>query len=102
MDTLDLTGYSLSDTEIYDILLYLKSIKKIKGLKLVKNKLTNDGLSKIFDLIPNVTNLNLSFNQLSDDAMLSLLDSRPKIPYLRIINLSNNKINERRTKTAID
>jgi hypothetical protein len=82
--------------------LYLKSIKKIKGLKLVKNKLTNDGLSKIFDLIPNVTNLNLSFNQLSDDAMLSLLDNRPKIPYLRIINLSNNKINERRTKTAID
>lgn len=102
MDTLDLTGYSLSDTEIYDILLYLKSIKKIKGLKLVKNKLTNDGLSKIFDLIPNVTNLNLSFNNLGDDAMLSLLDNRPKIPYLRIINLSNNKINERRTKTAID
>ena len=102
MDTLDLTGYSLSDTEIYDILLYLKSIKKIKGLKLVKNKLTSDGLSKIFDLIPNVTNLNLSFNQLSDDAMLSLLDNRPKIPYLRIINLSNNKINERRTKNAID
>ena len=102
MDTLDLTGYSLSDMEIYDILLYLKSIKKIKGLKLVKNKLTSDGLSKIFDLIPNVTNLNLSFNQLSDDAMLSLLDNRPKIPYLRIINLSNNKINERRTKNAID
>lgn len=88
--------------EIYDILLYLKSIKKIKGLKLVKNKLTNDGLAKIFELIPNVTNLNLSFNQLGDDAMLSLLDSRPKIPYLRIINLSNNKINERRTKNAID
>ena len=102
MDTLDLTGYSLSDMEIYDILLYLKSIKKMKGLKLVKNKLTSDGLSKIFDLIPNVTNLNLSFNQLSDDAMLSLLDNRPKIPYLRIINLSNNKINERRTKNAID
>jgi len=102
LDTLDLTGYSLSDMEIYDILLYLKSIKKMKGLKLVKNKLTSDGLSKIFDLIPNVTNLNLSFNQLSDDAMLSLLDNRPKIPYLRIINLSNNKINERRTKNAID
>jgi hypothetical protein len=34
--------------EIYDILFYLKSIKKIKGLKLVKNKLTNEGLSKIF------------------------------------------------------
>lgn len=79
--------------EIYDILLYLKTVKKIKGLKLVKNKLTNEGLNKILELIPNVTNLNLSFNQLGDDAMISLLDNRPKIPYLRIINLSNNKIN---------
>jgi hypothetical protein len=68
----------------------------------VKNKLTNEGLLNIFELIPNVTNLNLSFNQLGDDAMISLLDNRHKIPFLRIINLSNNKINERKTKNAID
>lgn len=41
LDTLDLTGYLLSDTEICEVLAYLKPIKKIKGLKLVKNKLTN-------------------------------------------------------------
>ena len=74
----------------------------MKGLKLVKNKLSNEGLCKIFEVIPHVTNLNLSFNILTDDAMMALLDSRPKIPFLRIINLSNNKINERRTKNAID
>lgn len=88
--------------KIYDILLYLKPIKKVKGLKLVKNRLSNEGLGKIFEVIPHVTNLNLSFNLLTDDAMIALLDSRPKIPFLRIINLSNNKINERRTKNAID
>ena len=41
LDTLDLTGYSLSDSEIVDVLKYLKPLKKIKGLKLVKNNLTN-------------------------------------------------------------
>lgn len=102
LDTLDLTSYSLNDSEIYDILVYLRPIKKIKGLKLVKNKLTNDGLGRIMELIPRVTNLNLSFNQLCDDSMVTLLAHRTKIPYLRIINLSNNKINERRTKSAID
>lgn len=102
LDTLDLTSYSLNDSEIYDILAYLRPIKKIKGLKLVKNKLTNDGLVKIMELIPGVTNLNLSFNQLCDDSMTTLLAHRSKIPYLRIINLSNNKINERRTKNSID
>lgn len=93
LDTLDLTGYSLSNEEICDILKYLRTIKKIKGLKLVKNRLSNEGLVKILEFIPSVTNLNLAFNQLSDDALINLLSSRPKVPQLRIINLSNNKIN---------
>lgn len=41
LDTLDLTGYALSDSEILDVLKYIKPLKKIKGLKLVKNNLTN-------------------------------------------------------------
>jgi Ran GTPase-activating protein (RanGAP) involved in mRNA processing and transport len=102
LDTLDLTGYGLSDIEIYEILIYLKPVKRVKGLKLVKNKLTNEGLAKIIEFIPNVTNINLSFNQLGDEAISALLNNRSKIPYLRIINLSNNKINERKTKNAID
>jgi hypothetical protein len=40
-----------------------------------------------------VTNINLSFNQLTDEAISTLLASRGKISALRIINLSNNKIN---------
>lgn len=77
-------------------------MKRIKGLKLIKNKLTNEGLGKMLELIPHVTNLNLSFNQLSDDALLQLLANRPKVATLRIINLSNNRINERKAKAAID
>lgn len=75
---------------------------RIKGLKLVKNKLSNEGLGRILELIPAVTNLNLAFNQLGDEALTILLNNRPRVPSLRIINLSNNKINERKTKNAIE
>ena len=101
LDTLDLTGYNLLDNEILDVLKYLKPIKRIKGLKLVKNRLTIQGLAKIIEMIPTVTNLNLSFNQLSDEALSFILSVKQKIPMLRIINISNNKINERKVKTTL-
>ena len=40
MDTLDLTGQGLADFEVVEVLIFLKKIKKVKGLKLIKNKLT--------------------------------------------------------------
>ena len=102
LDTLDLTGYSLSDSEIVDVLRYLKPLKKIKGLKLVKNNLTNDGLARIIEFIPGVTNLNLSFNVLGEEALGTILASRQHLPLLRIINISNNKINERKARSTIE
>jgi hypothetical protein len=77
-------------------------MKKIKGLKLIKNKLSSSGLSKIIEYIPSVTNLNLAFNLLGDEALMVLLDNRAKIPLLRVINVSNNKINERNARTALE
>jgi Ran GTPase-activating protein (RanGAP) involved in mRNA processing and transport len=68
----------------------------------VKNRLSNEGLARIIELMPFVTNINLSFNLLGDEAIATLLGNRAKISSLRIINLSNNKINERKTKNAID
>ena len=102
LDTLDLTGYSLSDQSIIDVLRYLQPLKKIKGLKLVKNNLSNEGLNKIIEFIPNVTNLNLSFNGLGEDSLLTILSHRQQLPVLRIINISNNKINERKAKSTVD
>ena len=102
MDTLDLTGQSLLDVEIYEILQLARSAKKIRCLKLGRNKLTTEGLGRVLELLPAVPNLNLSFNQLTDDAITTLLAHRQKVPQLRIVNLSNNRINERRVKTAID
>ena len=47
MDTLDLTGQGLADYEVVEVLVFLKKIKKVKGLKLIRNKLTTEGLVKI-------------------------------------------------------
>lgn len=88
-----MSNQSLCDYEINELLKFVKTVRKIKGLKLVKNRLTTDGLAKIIEHITTITNLNLSFNQLGDDAVNLLLTNRPKVPQLRIVNLSNNRIN---------
>ena len=59
-------------------------MKKTKGLKLVKNKLTTDGLSKLLDLLPSATNLNFSYNNLTDDAVPLFLSIRQKIHHLAL------------------
>lgn len=86
---------------MFDVLKYIRPLKRIKGLKLVKNNLTNEGLGRLLELIPSVTNLNLSFNQLGDEALGVILAWRQQLPLLRIINISNNKINERRAKSSL-
>jgi hypothetical protein len=53
-------------------------------------------------LVPLVTNLNLTYNQLSEEAVYELLRKRPKVPLLRILNLSSNSINERKCQNAIE
>ncbi len=101
MDTLDLSSYGLSDSNVVEVLKYLKPLKKVKGLKLVKNQVTTEGLSRMLAFIPYVTNLNLSFNQLGEEALGLILASRKEVPLLRIINISNNRINERKAKSSL-
>ena len=93
MDTLDLSNQELCDIEIEEVVRFAKTIKKIKGLRLSRNRLTSDGFLRILDHIPAITNLNISFNQLNDDIINHFLNHRKKLPNLRIVNLSNNRIN---------
>lgn len=101
LDTLDLSSYGLSDSEVVDVLKYLRPLKALKGLKLVKNQISSAGLNKVLQLIPQVTNLNLSFNLLTEEALNVIIGSRKEVPSLRIINISNNKINERKAKSHV-
>lgn len=72
-------------------------------LKLVKNKLTDDCLTELFEAVAEskVSSLNLSQNLLTDKSCLII--SASSIPQtLKTITLSLNKINKRSVKTKID
>lgn len=101
-DTLDFTSYELADEEIIQVVEAAAEIKKIKGLKLSKNKLTNEGLKAIIPSISFSTNLNLSHNLLTEEGLDEIIKKRTKMPQLRIINLSANKLNERKVKSKLE
>lgn len=65
-DVLDLVGCELSDDEIHKYLHEANEHKIIKGLKLIKNHLTNLGFSKIIPYLKDVVNLNLTENALTE------------------------------------
>ena len=102
-DTLDMTGCSLNDQEIYQVILAANEHKSIQNLKLSKNKLTNEGLSQILPYLDYTTSLNVSYNQLTEDVFDELLKCKEGLPYLRIVNLTHNRIiNEKRAKAKTE
>ena len=71
-------------------------------MKLSKNRLTNAGLAQLLEFMENATNINVSYNSLTDEAVDEFISRRNSLPNLRIINLSNNKLNERKVKSKIE
>lgn len=65
LETVDLTNAELGDTQILKILDLMKYNTKVKSLKLIRNKLTDEGVSSMLPLFSNLTTLNLSQNQLT-------------------------------------
>jgi Leucine-rich repeat (LRR) protein len=51
--------------------------------------------------MPCVTNINISYNSLTDECIDVFINSREYLPSLRIINVSHNKINERKVKNKL-
>lgn len=76
--------------------------KPIKCLKLCKNKLTNHGLGQMIQHMGSITNINLSYNGLTDECVDIFVDKREHLPCLRIINLAHNKVNERKVKSKLE
>lgn len=76
--------------------------KPIKCIKVTKNKLTNNGLGKLLTYMEHATNINVSYNALTDEAVDEFINQRESLPNLRIINLSHNKLNERKVKSKIE
>ena len=102
-EVLDFTDCGLDDEKLLEILAQVSTTKKkMKGLKLGKNKLTNAGISKAIVYLTHTTNLNLSENNLTEDILAQFVERKEKLMNLRIINLWQNKMNERKAKSWVE
>ena len=66
------------------------------------NKMTNMGLAKILFYLGSATTINISANSLTDEAVDEFMKKIEILPNLRIINLTNNRLNERKVKSKVD
>jgi Ran GTPase-activating protein (RanGAP) involved in mRNA processing and transport len=85
---LDLSRLELSDQTILTHLTEIRKHRKIRGLKLSQNNLTDAGLEAIMELLGTTTNLNLSRNKLTENALTLFINNIEKITTLRIVNMS--------------
>lgn len=101
INEIDLSELSLKDKEIKEFLHKAKNIRPIKAIKLQQNSLTDEGFESICQYLDHVSNLNLSFNHLTDRALDIILKNKEYFYKMRIMNLSNNKITSDKTSTKI-
>ena len=65
LDTVDLTNAELGDTTVLHILELMRDNTRVKTLKLIRNKLSDEGIMKMIPYFSNLLSLNLSQNQLT-------------------------------------
>ncbi len=75
---------------------------RIKTIKFIRNKLTDDCLTKMIPYISNVITLNLSQNLFTEKVLDIFIENRDMLPKMKNIILSLNKIIERKHKGKID
>jgi len=80
----------------------MKDNKKVRALKLIRNKLTDDGVNKIIPYLGNLVSLNLSQNVLTEQVLTLFMDNRISLPQLKSLVLSQTKIVERKSKPLIE
>lgn len=102
LEIVDLTNAELGDNAILQILDLMKDNTRVKTLKLIRNKLTDEGIAKMIPYIANVLSLNLSQNQLTENTIGILIDHKLSLPHLKTVVLSQTKIVERKSKGSIE
>ena len=65
LDTVDFTNAELGDNTLLHILEMMRDNTRVKTLKLIRNKLTDEGIVKMIPYFTNIHSLNLSQNQLT-------------------------------------
>ena len=96
-----MTNAELGDEVILKICELLTG-SKVKSVKLIRNKLTDEGLTKMLPFMGDLVTINLSQNFLTEKILDILIKNRPLLPKVKNIVLSMNKIVERKDKKKID
>ena len=92
LEAVDFTNAELGDAIVVQICEILKGSTRARTLKLIRNKITDEGFNKILPLLCGVSTLNLSQNLLTENCLNVLSDLRGSLPSLKTIILSQNKI----------
>ena len=69
---------------------------------MIRNKITDECLGKVWKYFENVITLNLSQNLLTERCIESLLQNLGRLKSLRSVILSQNKIKERLVKVRVE
>lgn len=101
LDIVDLTNAELGDATI-SVIAEAIAGSKARTIKLIRNKLTDEGVAKILPHLSHLTCINLSQNMLTDNILDILAESEKSLPCLKTVILSQNKIIERKHRAKID
>ena len=101
LDTLDLTNSEVGDAVILQICEFLRC-SKVRAVKFIRCKLTDDVVNKIIPAMGNIITLNLSQNYLTDAVLGRLASRREAMPALKTVILCQNKIIERKHRASIE
>lgn len=100
-EVLDLSNCEITDEDAGPMLKMVRKARKIRGLKISQNQISDSGFLGMVEYLNSTSNLNLSYNLLTEEALSIIIENRDKLSPLRIVNLSFNKINEKKAKTKI-
>lgn len=98
---MDFTNAELGDAICFQICDMLKNNVRAKTLKLIRNKITDEGFTKFLPFLTGISTLNLSQNLLTENCLNMIADYRQNLPNLRALILSQNKIAERKCKPLL-
>ena len=80
----------------------MRDSTKVKSLKLIRNKLSDDGIAKMMPYFSHLMSINLSQNQLTEQTLNLFIENRANLPLLKSLVLSQTKIVERKSKAIIE
>jgi hypothetical protein len=99
---LDLSRCELSDADALSHIKEVRKHRKIRGLKLCQNLITDAGFESIIDYLGTTSNLNISYNKLTEASLTAMLNKKDKISPLRIIKMTFNNINDKKAKVKVE